>query len=147
MTTYVTLNGSQTYTRNYDQPHDRPAVIVTKSTHNFTANSAAADAVVNFLAIPAESVILGVSVNVDSKQDNTDVKVGITADDDAFATALDTATNGASIRPTTIGKVQGQPLYTNAATNVIVTAVSNEINACTLTVVATYIKLGDVGTT
>lgn len=143
----VTMNGTPTYSRNYDKDHVRQEVIVVKAQHNFEANAVAANNTVNYFQIPANSVILGVNVNVDSKQDNTDIKVGTGGDDDTFSTATDTATNGASIRPTTIGKAQGQPVYVNAATNIMVTAITNEINAALISLVCTYVRVDALSTT
>jgi hypothetical protein len=55
------------------------------------------------------------------------------------ATALDS--NGTTIIPTTTGTGHGSPYYTNNAANIIVTAVTNAINAATFTVRAVYIEM------
>ena len=64
-----------------------------------------------------------------------------TADDDYFSavTALDA--NGTTITPTTVGTGGGQPFYTNAATNVTITAITNAINSAIITLRIPYIEV------
>ena len=136
----VARNGSLTYNKAKFKPHDRQRVRVATATHNASANSMNADDTINMVPIPAESVILGVGVLVSDNQANTDIKIGTSSDDDLFSAATALDANGL-IPPTTTGTAHGQPFYTNAATNVMATAVTNAINAATFTLVCTYIEM------
>jgi hypothetical protein len=137
---YITRTGNVTYNKAKFKPHDRQRVRVAKVTHNATATAITASNVVNMIPIPAESVILGVSVLVSDNQTNTDIKIGVTADDDTFSAATALDANGLPL-PSTTGTLHGNPYYTNAATNIVITAVTNDINSAVITLVATYIEL------
>jgi len=137
---YVTLNGSITYNKAKFKPHDRQRVRVVKSTHNFTANAVPGADVVNMIPVPAESVILGAAVLVSDAQADTDILLGVTGDPDIFSGGTDTASTGL-ILPTITGTAHGNPYYTNAALNVVLTAVTNAINSAVIDVVVTYIEM------
>jgi len=141
MADYITRTGTPLYNKAKFSPLDRQRVRVVKCSHNASTTAIPAANVVNMIPIPADSIVLGVCLDVSDNQTNTDVKIGVTADDDVFSagTALDA--NGTTIVPSTIGTAQGMPFYTNAATNVTVTGVTNAINAAVFTVRAVYIEI------
>lgn len=141
MTDYIARTGSITLNKAKFKPHDRQRLRVAAASHNASTTAIPASNVVNMINIPANSIILGATVDVSDNQADTDIKLGVTADDNVFsdATALDA--NGTTIIPTTIGTAQGQPYHTNAATNVIATAVSNAINSAVFTVRVVYVEL------
>lgn len=141
MTDYIARTGTPLFNKAKFSPLDRQRVRVAKCAHNATATAIPAANVVNMIPVPADSIIMGVCVDVSDNQTNTDLKVGVTADDDVFSAATALDANGTTIVPTTIGKAQGQPYYTNAATNITVTAVTNAINSAIFTVRAVYIEV------
>ena len=141
MTTYIDKTGTTSYNKAKFKPHDRQRVRVAACQHNAAATAIPASNVVNMITIPANSIILGATIDVSTVQANTDVKIGVTADDDYFSavTALDAT--GTTITPTTVGTGGGQPFHTNAATNVTITAITNAINAAIVTIRVPYIEL------
>ena len=141
MTDYITRTGTPTFNKGKLKPHDRRDLRVAVVSHNATATAIPASNVVNMFTIPAQSIVLGATVDVSDNQANTDIKVGVTADDDYFSavTALDA--NGTTITPTTVGTGGGQPFYTNAATNVTITAITNAINSAIITLRIPYIEV------
>ena len=141
MTTFVTRTGTPLYNKARFSPLDRQRVRVVKCSHNATATAIPAANVVNMIPVPADSIIMGVCLDVSDNQTNTDLKIGVTADDDVFSAATALDANGTTIPPTTIGTAQGMPYYTNAATNIIVTPITNAVNAAVFTVRAVYIEV------
>ena len=138
---FITRTGTVKYNKAKFNPMDRQRLRIAKCSHNATATAIPAANVVNMIPIPADSIILGVALDVEDNQADTDLKIGLTADDDLFSAATALDANATTVAPTTIGTIQGMPYYTNAATNVIVTAVTNEINAATFTVRAVYVEV------
>ena len=141
MTTYITRTGNQTFNKAKMKPHDRNRLRIAKASHDAASVAIPAANVVNIVQIPANSIILGVSIDVPDNQADTDIKVGVTADDDYFAAVLALDNTGTTITPTTVGTGGGMPYHTNAATNVIITAITNAINAAEIVARVPYIEL------
>lgn len=141
MTDYITKTGSTTFNKSKFKPHDRQRLRVAACQHNAAATAVPASNVVNVITIPANSIVLGATVDVVTGQANTDVKLGMTASDDYWSAAIDTATAGTTIEPTTVGTGGGQLFHTNAATNVTITAITNAINSAVLVVRCVYVEL------
>lgn len=141
MTDYITKTGTTTYNKSKFKPHDRQRLRVAQCTHNSAATAIPASNVVNVITIPANSIVLGATVDVSTNQANTDVKLGMTASDDYWSAVIALDANGTTIEPTTVGTGGGQLYHTNAATNVTVTAITNAINAAIITVRVPYIEL------
>jgi len=141
MTDYITKTGTDLYNKAKFKPSDRQKLRVVECEHNATATAIPASNVVNMVTIPANCILLGATVDVSDNQANTDLIVGVTADADYFAVQLPLDANATTVTPTTIGTGGGLPYHTNAATQVIVTANANAINAAVFKVRAVYVEL------
>jgi len=141
MTNYITKTGTTTYNKAKFKMNDRQRLRVVACQHNATATAIPASNVVNMIFIPADSIILSVAVDVSDNQTNTDIKVGVTADDDVFSAATALDANGTTILPSSTGTAHGTMYYTNANTNIVATAVTNAINAAVFTIRAVYIEM------
>jgi hypothetical protein len=141
MTDYIAKTGSTTYNKSKFRPHDRQRVRVAQCTHNAATTAIPASNVVNVITIPANSIVLGATVDVVTGQANTDIKLGMTASDDYWSASIDTATAGTTIEPATVGTGGGQLFHTNAATNVTITAITNAVNSAVVIVRAVYVEL------
>lgn len=139
MVDYITRTGTPSYNKSKFKPHDRQKVRVVKVTHNAAATAIPASNVVNMVTVPADSLIIGADIFVNTLQANTSVKLGVTADDDFFQAAVPTTAAGVPVGRT-IGTGSGC-LYTNAATNVTITAITNAINAAVVTAYVSYIEM------
>ena len=141
MTTYVT-NPDTTYLNKAKfRPHDRQRLRVAACEFNSANAVIAASSVMNMITIPANSIVLGATVDVKKAQADTDIKLGMTANDDYWSASIYTATNGTTIEATTVGTGGGQLYHTNAATNVTITAITNEVNTAIVVVRAVYMEL------
>lgn len=140
MVDYIDKTGTTQLNKAKFKPHDRQKLRVASCVHNATTTAIPASNVVNVITIPADSIILGATVDVSDLQADTDIKLGMTADDDFFAAVIALDALGTTITPTTVG-TGGIPFYTNAATNVTITAVTNAINAATVTVRCVYVEM------
>jgi hypothetical protein len=65
MTTYITKTGTTTYNKAKFKMNDRQKLRIAACQHNATTTAIPADNVVNIITIPADSIVLGVCVDVD----------------------------------------------------------------------------------
>jgi hypothetical protein len=145
MTDYITRTGTPVYNRYRKKQSKDMGVIdvpvrIVKVSHNATATAIPASNVINMIPIPANSIILNAWLLIEDAQADTDIKIGVTADDDVFVAAAPLDATGI-VLPATTGTSLTGGYFTNAATNITITAITNAINSAIITVVAAYLAM------